>query len=78
MYRIAKKRKTLFVKEKFLMRFSFRICKLESTTTSTVLFVQENLQQGSYKWVSIENSQSREIQSLESRSILSVIIRSHI
>jgi len=38
------------------MRFSFRIFKLESTTTSTVLFVQENLQQDSYKWLSVENS----------------------
>jgi hypothetical protein len=38
------------------MRFSFRICKPEGTTTSTVLFVQEKLQQDIFKWVSIENS----------------------
>jgi hypothetical protein len=38
------------------MRFSFRIYKVEGTTTLTVLFVQENLQQDSFKWVSIENS----------------------
>jgi hypothetical protein len=40
---LKKKRKTLFVKEKFLMRFSFGICKLEDTTKWTVLFVQEKL-----------------------------------
>ena len=38
------------------MCFSFIICKLEGTTTSTVLFVQENLQQDSFTWVSVENS----------------------
>jgi hypothetical protein len=52
-YGIAKKRKTLFVKEKFLMRFSFGICKLEETTTSTALFVKEKVQQVSFKWVSV-------------------------
>ena len=36
------------------MRFSFGICKLEGNTTSTVLFVQQNLQQDSYKWVTVE------------------------